>query len=66
MSDSTNPRTTHDGDDAYPGPPRWGKVFGILFAIVVATIVLLHLTGHNPGARLHGGASETSGESPQP
>jgi len=36
-----------------PGTPRWVKVFGIIFIILVLLIVILHLTGLSFGG--HGG-----------
>jgi hypothetical protein len=36
-----------------PGIPRWVKVFGIIFIILVLVFVILHLTGNGLG-NLHG------------
>lgn len=32
----------------YPGAPRWVRWFGVLVAVVVMAVVVLHLTGHAP------------------
>ena len=34
-------------DDA--GTPRWVKVFGIIFIVLVLLLVILHLTGNSLG-----------------
>ncbi len=31
-----------------PGTPRWVKVFGIIFIVLVSLFVVLNLTGHSP------------------
>ena len=31
-----------------PGTPRWVKVLGIVFIVLVLVIVAVHLTGNNP------------------
>lgn len=36
-----------------PATPRWVKMFGIIFVILVLLFVMLHLTGNSPGG-LHG------------
>ena len=38
------------GDDT--GMPRWVKVFGIIFVLVVLVIVILHLTGRGFGGHM--------------
>ena len=49
--------------DTYPGVPRWVKLFGIFFAAVAALVAVLHLSGHAPGASLHGSSVEANGHS---
>jgi len=45
---SSTPDTSGDGEgDA--GTPRWVKVFGVIFIVVVIGVVILHLTGHGFG-----------------
>ena len=50
-----HPDTDSDGDavvtpgDAPPATPRWVKVFGVIFLILVLLIVILHLTGNGLG-----------------
>ena len=36
------------------GAPRWVKVFGTIGLVLVALVVVLHLTGHGMGAHYHG------------
>ncbi len=48
----------------YPGTPRWVKVFGIIFLVVVLLFVILLFTrgpgGHGPGRHTpSGGAGHT-------
>ncbi len=31
-----------------PGTPRWVKLFGIIFIVLVLLFVVLNLTGHSP------------------
>lgn len=38
--------------DAYPGTPRWVKIAGIIAAVVVLLVSLMHLTGVAPSAHL--------------
>jgi hypothetical protein len=46
---------THTRPDpgAPPALPRWVKVFGIVFLVLVLALVILHLTGNGLG-NLHG------------
>ena len=45
---------------AYPGTPRWVKVFGIIALILVLLVVIIIVTGlggeHGPGRHLPSGA----------
>ncbi len=41
-----------------PGAPRWGKVFGILAAVVVLLFLILLLTGNNHGPGRHGNGGQ--------
>jgi hypothetical protein len=43
-----------DRNGAFPDAPRWVKVFGVVFAILVLLFVGLHLTGHSLGGHMHG------------
>ena len=44
--DSNNDNRVRLGRGSPPGMPRWGKMFGLITAIVlVALFVILHLTG---------------------
>jgi hypothetical protein len=58
MNDSSrsNDHCDEDGDTsdsrltaAYPGTPRWVKIAGIIAALVVVLVSLMHLTGVAPG-----------------
>lgn len=71
----TDPRKGNGG--AYPGTPRWVKVFGSVIAVAVLLLVILMLTsgrgGHGPGRHLPLGdtdhsapTSEVDGETPSP
>lgn len=44
---------TRPDPEAPPGVPRWVKVFGIVFIVLVLVFVILHLTGNGLG-NLHG------------
>jgi hypothetical protein len=44
---------TRPDQEAPPGVPRWVKVFGIVFIVLVLVLVVLHLTGNGLGS-LHG------------
>ncbi len=33
--------------------PWWVKAFGIVAAVLVLLVVILHLTGHSPGGYMH-------------
>jgi hypothetical protein len=46
---------THTKPDpgAPPSTPRWVKVFGVIFIVLVLVFVILHLTGNGLGS-LHG------------
>jgi len=35
-----------------PTLPRWVKVFGILFIVLILAVVALHLTGNNFGGHM--------------
>lgn len=35
-----------------PSIPRWVKVFGIIFIVLVLVVVVLHLTGNNFGGHI--------------
>jgi len=35
--------------DDDPGTPRWVKVFGIIFIVLIVLFVILHLTGRGLG-----------------
>ena len=50
MADSRrpDPNPDVDGPDEV-GTPRWVKVFGILFILVVAVIIIVHLSGRGFG-----------------
>jgi hypothetical protein len=49
-----NCRSVHMADsDAYPGAPRWVRVFAIAALVVAGLFVALHLTGHGPGEHFH-------------
>jgi hypothetical protein len=48
-SDSNSDTGLGHGRRSPPGAPRWAKVFGIIFIVLVALLVILHLTGHSPG-----------------
>jgi hypothetical protein len=37
-----------------PDTPRWVKVFGLVFALLVVLFIALHLTGRGLGGHLHG------------
>ena len=39
--------------EAPPGMPRWVKVLGIVFLVLVLVVIVLHLTGNGLG-NLHG------------
>jgi hypothetical protein len=41
------------GDNGYTGTPRWVKVFGIIFIVLVLLFVILHLTGRGLGDHIH-------------
>lgn len=41
-----------------PPTPRWVKLFGIAFAVLVIAFIALHLTGHGFGAHMHGMGAE--------
>jgi hypothetical protein len=32
-----------------PATPRWVKVTGIIFIVLVLLVIVLHLTGYSPG-----------------
>jgi hypothetical protein len=36
------------------GAPRWVKVLGITGAVLVVLVVVMLLTGHDPGRHMHG------------
>jgi hypothetical protein len=36
-----------------PSTPRWVKIFGIIFVILVLTVVAMHLTGTDFGSLHH-------------
>ena len=38
-----------------PGTPRWVKVFGIAFLVLVLLIVIMIAGGHGPGRHMAGG-----------
>jgi hypothetical protein len=44
------------GDDTDPGPapsmPRWVKVFGIAFVVLVLVIAVMFASGHGPGRHM--------------
>jgi hypothetical protein len=40
-------------DSGYTGPPRWVKVFGIIFIALVVLFVILHLAGGGLGDHTH-------------
>lgn len=42
---------THEQPDRVspPSTPRWVKVAGILFIVLVLLVIILHLTGYSPG-----------------
>ena len=44
---------TPPDQEAPPGVPRWVKVFGIVFIVLILVLVILHLTGNGLG-NLHG------------
>jgi hypothetical protein len=67
MSDSPRyPDSSDAGDDT--GTPRWVKVFGTIFLVVVLLFVILMFTrgpggrGHGPG--LHVPSGDTRGQTP--
>jgi hypothetical protein len=35
-----------------PSMPRWVKVFGIILLMLVIVVIILHLTGNNPGGHI--------------
>lgn len=37
-----------------PHAPRWVKVFGVAFAVLVLLFIGLHLSGHGLGNHMHG------------
>lgn len=37
------------GGDSPPAAPRWVKVFGVVFVVLVLLVVILHLTGNGLG-----------------
>ena len=41
---------TDMGDDleSVPNTPRWVKVIGIIIAVIILLMVILHLSGHSP------------------
>lgn len=43
---SENP--TKSKHPSYPGTPRWVRVFGIIFVLLIVAVVVLHLTGNSP------------------
>jgi hypothetical protein len=51
-----------------PAVPRWVKVTGIVLAVLVALLLVAHLTGltgsHGPGSHLSGGRSPGPGTAP--
>jgi hypothetical protein len=44
---------TRPDPEAPPSVPRWVKVFGIVFLVLVLVFVILHLSGNGLG-NLHG------------
>jgi hypothetical protein len=40
--------------DTPPAMPRWVKVFGAAVVLLVAIVVILHLTGNSLGPGMHG------------
>ena len=40
--------------------PRWVKVFAIIGAIVAAGVVVMLMTGHDPGRHLHRSAAQAA------
>jgi hypothetical protein len=43
----------HTNDETPPSTPRWVKVFGGIFIVLVLLVFVLHLTGNSLG-ELHG------------
>ena len=45
-----DPLPDYDGDGETPPPtPRWVKLFGIILAVLVLIVVILHLSGNGLG-----------------
>ena len=53
--DAARARPNHG---APAGVPRWVKVFVIVFIVLVALFVILHLTGNGFGSHMHMSAIE--------
>ena len=61
MHESGPPAAHHDGAgdatnsgpiEVYPGTPRWVKIAGIIAAVVILLVILVHLTGVAPSAHV--------------
>jgi hypothetical protein len=44
---------TKGTSDTPPATPRWVKLFGAAVVLLVAIVVILHLTGNNLGPGMH-------------
>jgi hypothetical protein len=61
--DAIRDDTSHvPGYEAAPSTPRWVKVFGIIFIILIVLFVILHLTGNR--FRNHTGSGHAGGHTP--
>jgi hypothetical protein len=51
----------------YSGTPRWVKVSGIIFIVLVLLVVIMRFAGggrHGPGRHLPGGGDAPAGQTP--
>lgn len=59
-TDDADDRPDHGSTDAYPGTPRWVKVFGIIALLLALLLMVVMATGvggsHGPGRHMPSGA----------